>query len=152
MLLCTNKFLQLLLRASVSSAIGRSSNWNHHHKQTRMLHLKKDKQRGWNALLICCHRWGTWLVVVVTGKNSAGAKLAGAEEGVWMEEEEEEEEGGLRLDDGLHKSALSYLFQSWLNKTYWRISQIYAPAGPSVTCLKVTLPFLNNKKQQYSWV
>ena len=51
--------------------------------------------------------------MVVTGKNSAGAKLAGAEEGVWMEEEEgEEEEGGLRLDDGLHKSALSYLFQS----------------------------------------
>ena len=48
--------------------------------------------------------------MVVTGKNSAGAKLAGAEEGVWMEEEEEE--GGLRLDDGLHKSALSYLFQS----------------------------------------
>ena len=57
--------------------------------------------------------------MVVTSKNSAGAKLAGAEEGVWMEEEEEEEEeGGLRLDDGLHKSALSYLFQSWLNKTY----------------------------------
>ena len=47
--------------------------------------------------------------MVVTGKNSAGAKLAGAKEGVWMEEEEEE---GLRLDDGLHKSALSYLFQS----------------------------------------
>ena len=46
--------------------------------------------------------------MVVTGKNSAGAKLAGAEEGVWMEQEE----GGLRLDDGLHKSALSYLFQS----------------------------------------
>ena len=33
--------------------------------------------------------------MVVTGKNSAGAKLAGAKEGVWMEEEEEEEEGGL---------------------------------------------------------
>ena len=27
-------------------------------------------------------------------------------------EKGEEEEGGLRLDDGLHKSALSYLFQS----------------------------------------
>ena len=44
--------------------------------------------------------------MVVTGKNSAGAKLAGVEEGVWMEEEEEGGEG-LRLDDGLHKSVLS---------------------------------------------
>ena len=34
--------------------------------------------------------------MVVTGKNSAGAKLAGVEEGVWIKEEEEEreEEGG----------------------------------------------------------
>ena len=48
--------------------------------------------------------------MVVTGKNSAGAKLAGAEEGGL--DKGGGGEGGLRLDDGLHKSVLSYLFQS----------------------------------------
>ena len=48
--------------------------------------------------------------MVVTGKNSAGAKLAGAEEGGL--DKGGGGGGGLRLDDGLHKSVLSYLFQS----------------------------------------
>ena len=49
--------------------------------------------------------------MVVTGKNSAGAKLAGAEEG-GLDKGGGRGGGGLRLDDGLHKSVLSYLFQS----------------------------------------